>query len=758
MLRASSSSNARSHRRRSAAMSPATALLLLHGISGTTADSTVNDNNFRLFSARINMVDYVASQSQNTTSAAVKVTRTTVQPSAVPTALPTVEPTPLPTHEPTPLPTTAEPTPLPTAEPTPLPTVEPTSLPTVKPTPLPTTAEPTPLPTAEPTPLPTVEPTPLPTAEPTPLPTTAEPTPLPTVEPTTLPTAEPTPLPTTAEPTLLPTVEPTALPTAEPTPLPTVELTPLPTTAEPTPSPTVEPTPLPTTAEPTALPTAEPTPLPTTAEPTPSPSVEPTNLPTSQPTTAEPTSMPTPLRTASNIQSPTSTAPLPVTAQPTAKPTQLKEIKFVANPPRAPLGECEGDCDNNNQCAGDLICYQRKGNEDVPGCTGGRSDSSRTDYCIRSPSDAAISTLSSRTSVLKVPTPTLLPTPAPTAKPSPAQVAQAAQKEVKFIRWTPRAPLGECEGDCDGDHQCAGDLICHQRDANEEVPGCTGGGSDNKVTDYCIRPATDATISTTSSSPTPLPHTSVASVSPTPTPTPLPTPAPTAKPSPAQVAQAVQKEVKFIRWTPRAPLGECEGDCDNDNECAGDLVCHQRDANEEVPRCTGGGSDNKATDYCIRPAANTAADTDSPTISSSPTPLPTISYMPSVSSVPSVQPSLNPTPAPNSVSEKFRLRLYWHESYYWQETRMETFWCWQCRGGCKAGNLIEIDHCRNADYFQFYGEDNSYRPASNPNLCVTEHGCTIRKLMRGCSFDVVRSRGKIQLHSGLRIRGKTRRD
>eukprot|EP00980_Cylindrotheca_fusiformis_P021305 scaffold8211_cov117-Cylindrotheca_fusiformis.AAC.1 len=48
-----------------------------------------------------------------------------------------------------------------------------------------------------------------------------------------------------------------------------------------------------------------------------------------------------------------------------------------------PLGRCEGDCDFNTDCADGLICFQRFGNEEVPGCFGGADDSSNTDYCIK---------------------------------------------------------------------------------------------------------------------------------------------------------------------------------------------------------------------------------------------------------------------------------------------------------------------------------------------------------------------------------------
>lgn len=46
-----------------------------------------------------------------------------------------------------------------------------------------------------------------------------------------------------------------------------------------------------------------------------------------------------------------------------------------------------GDCDSNNDCVGDLICFQRNGNAAVPGCIGGENDGSRTDYCV-SPSSS----------------------------------------------------------------------------------------------------------------------------------------------------------------------------------------------------------------------------------------------------------------------------------------------------------------------------------------------------------------------------------
>jgi len=46
--------------------------------------------------------------------------------------------------------------------------------------------------------------------------------------------------------------------------------------------------------------------------------------------------------------------------------------------------------------------------------------------------------------------------------------------------------LSQCEGDCDKDSMCEGDLICFNRDEGEPVPGCTG--VPYGVFDYCIDP------------------------------------------------------------------------------------------------------------------------------------------------------------------------------------------------------------------------------------------------------------------------------
>lgn len=137
------------------------------------------------------------------------------------------------------------------------------------------------------------------------------------------------------------------------------------------------------------------------------------------------------------------------------------------------------------------------------------------------------------------------------------------------------------------------------------------------------------------------------------------------------------------------PFGECKGDCDNDEDCAGDLVCYQRGRNEAVPGCIGGELIGSLFDYCIQPIS-----TSSPTVSISPSmsTVPTVSlvpsYSPSISANPTLLPSIIPsytptisavptyTPKPTAGSSNpVRLRLYWEEGYYWQESTKEKWWC-----------------------------------------------------------------------------------
>ena len=167
------------------------------------------------------------------------------------------------------------------------------------------------------------------------------------------------------------------------------------------------------------------------------------------------------------------------------------------------------------------------------------------------------------------------------------------------------------------------------------------------------------------------------------------------------------------------PLLECTGDCDTDKDCAGDLVCHQRDAYEAVPGCSRGEQDKSETDYCVRPSGGAGGDkqlvmasssiiSPTPSISASPTQLPTISSAPSTSAAPTFRPTQKPT---INKSNPVRLRLYWKKGYRWQESSRETYWCMECDGSCSSGNKIEIKWCSSSDNkqkFQYYYDDSKF--------------------------------------------------
>lgn len=103
------------------------------------------------------------------------------------------------------------------------------------------------------------------------------------------------------------------------------------------------------------------------------------------------------------------------------------------------------------------------------------------------------------------------------------------------------------------------------------------------------------------------------------------------------------------------PLRECQGDCDDDDDCEGALLCFQRRDNqrdgghEPVPGCIGSGS--FATDYCYYPLPPTSEPTAAPVKppTSKPTAAPVTSFPTDapVSSFPTAAPPSPPlTSAP----------------------------------------------------------------------------------------------------------------
>lgn len=144
---------------------------------------------------------------------------------------------------------------------------------------------------------------------------------------------------------------------------------------------------------------------------------------------------------------------------------------FGGNPDPSlfPLQVCQGDCDNDDMCDFGLICYQRDANEPVPGCLGGDSFSSNSDFCIVDPMNIPIATQ---------------PTPSPTPT--------ADLPRVEFVGKKgdpPEAfPLDVCQADCDSDQDCKYGLYCYDRKNKEDpTPGCNSEDENwIKNADICI--------------------------------------------------------------------------------------------------------------------------------------------------------------------------------------------------------------------------------------------------------------------------------
>lgn len=104
------------------------------------------------------------------------------------------------------------------------------------------------------------------------------------------------------------------------------------------------------------------------------------------------------------------------------------------------LNLCQGDCDSDSDCSDGHKCFRRGGTEAVPGCAGdGKED---WDYCFDATPDS--------------------------------KGGWSAEEK----------PLWKCEGDCDTNADCKGNLTCFQRSGNEDIPGCNKGGESGF--DYCI--------------------------------------------------------------------------------------------------------------------------------------------------------------------------------------------------------------------------------------------------------------------------------
>jgi hypothetical protein len=110
--------------------------------------------------------------------------------------------------------------------------------------------------------------------------------------------------------------------------------------------------------------------------PTSSPTERPTDVPTESPS-IEPTTSHAP-----TIEPSLSFFPSEDPANATDAPTTLIEALFVTWD-GSQLQECQGDCDNDDECEGDLVCFKRNRDTlDIHGCSGYDLIGQNVDVCI----------------------------------------------------------------------------------------------------------------------------------------------------------------------------------------------------------------------------------------------------------------------------------------------------------------------------------------------------------------------------------------
>jgi len=121
--------------------------------------------------------------------------------------------------------------------------------------------------------------------------------------------------------------------------------------------------------------------------------------------------------------------------------------------------------------------------------------------------------------------------------------------QVSWLGWSPGSGLQECEGDCDNNDDCSGNLQCFH---DGIPPGCEG-AAENITADYCYDPD-----------------------------------------------QNNLDQVSWLGWSPASGLQKCEGDCDSDNDCSDGLQCFH----DGIPLGCYGAAYDPSSDYCYDPSSS----------------------------------------------------------------------------------------------------------------------------------------------------------
>ena len=220
--------------------------------------------------------------------------------------------------------------------------------------------------------------------------------------------------------------------------------------------------------------------------------------------------------------------------------------------------ECEGDCSNDHDCADGLKCFYRSAYEGVPGCSGegGDRDMHGKNMCYD-----------------------------PT-------------KDIAKIRWGNRCrdqkQCDVCTGNCRDDNDCKGDLRCAQRKSGVDVPGCRFKPEENWLRDnrqhnYCeylynCMCIVSFIFNLLSFSYNLLPHDD----------------------QPGFMPEVFPANAGIVNYVGECSANtylckRCEGNCNTDVDCEGELECRERHGFERIPGCfeAGGTIDMYGKNICV---------------------------------------------------------------------------------------------------------------------------------------------------------------
>jgi hypothetical protein len=142
----------------------------------------------------------------------------------------------------------------------------------------------------------------------------------------------------------------------------------------------------------------------------------------------------------------------PTASGPTVDPN-LPPLQTVADEPEMPLGLCQGDCDSDEDCLDELVCFQRDYLERVPGCSGQGTPS--YDYCIAGPLGGSAEVTACTDDALTCPDGSILARELPSCEfpacpqvlPCAADIMMCPDGTTTVIRTQPDCEFAACPAD-----------------------------------------------------------------------------------------------------------------------------------------------------------------------------------------------------------------------------------------------------------------------------------------------------------------------